>query len=678
MLAKLNAITAALAGLATLASAQTYQRLGTCPDLGCVLPPDQADFLPGQRFDLRVEVHAPVNGSEAAHNGKPDQKFKVTIIKDADDGKDGKSGKSGKPKKVHDYFGIKEPELETWTFSWYEDLFAEDEDKPSVVNVASRVYRNLALYEPGTYTVTLQYYGKETTTAKWTVRDLSSKRKAKNVIFFIGDGMTTNMITAARLLGHKTINGKYQSIMKLDEFPVLGHQMTHSVDSYITDSANSASALYTGHKSTVDSMGVYSDSSEDPFDDPKVETIVEIFKRVHGGPWGAVSTAHISDATPAALTGHTRRRGEYAALVDQGLNGNTNYTWTNHGGPDVYFGGGADQFLPGEGSYEGRDYYEEFAKKGYAISLNRTSLLEMDHSEKSLGIFCKGVMPVWLDRNVYTDNLEGRDNDPAGGEGDALDLPGLRDMATKAVEILHTRSKKGKDDEEGFFLMVEAASVDKQMHALDYDRALGDLLELDDTVRATFQKLEELDILDETLIVVSADHGHGFDVYGSADTKYLAAQDDDRHRRRAIGTYEQSGLSQYHSKPPSAGGSSVTYGTGANFPTNWEPRYAIAAGFGAMPDHREDYRVRKSGPREATVKIGDEYYANPEDAEGPAILVNGTLPTSSSNGVHSLTDVPVFAHGPCQELFGGTYSNIDIFYKMAECLGLAVTDEDDD
>lgn len=43
--------------------------------------------------------------------------------------------------------------------------------------------------------------------------------------------------------------------MKMDEFPILGHQMTHSIDTYITDSANSASALYTGHKSTVNAMG---------------------------------------------------------------------------------------------------------------------------------------------------------------------------------------------------------------------------------------------------------------------------------------------------------------------------------------------------------------------------------------------------------------------------------------
>lgn len=62
-------------------------------------------------------------------------------------------------------------------------------------------------------------------------------------------------ITAARLLGHESINGKYQSVLKMDQFPVIGHQMTHSLDSYITDSANSASALYCGHKSTVNAMG---------------------------------------------------------------------------------------------------------------------------------------------------------------------------------------------------------------------------------------------------------------------------------------------------------------------------------------------------------------------------------------------------------------------------------------
>ncbi|TWU77589.1 hypothetical protein ED733_007783 [Metarhizium rileyi] len=649
MLAKLN-FAAALAASLSAVSAQTYQRLGTCPTLGCLLPPDQSDFLPGQLFDLRVEVHAPVNGSEAAHDGKPDEEFRVTIAKDGREAKD-----------ITEFFGVKEPKMEKWTFKWYEDLFAEDKKAPSVVNVASRAYRKLSLNEAGKYTVTLQYYGGEKTTAEWLVRPIVEKREAKNVIFFIGDGMTTNMITAARLLGHKSINGKYQTRMQMDDFPVLGHQMTHSIDSYITDSANSASALYSGHKSTVNAMGVHADSSPDPFDDPKVETIVEIFHRITKGSWGAVSTAFLADATPIALSGHTRRRSEYGPLIDQALNGMTNYSWTNHGGPDVYFGAGAEQFIAGKGSYKGKDYYEEFSRKGYSVSLNKTSLEKIDTSKKALGVFCQSNLPVWLDRNVYKDNLKTFKNNPKGGNDPALDLPGLKEMTLKAVEVLH---KRGGD--KGFFLMSEAASVDKQMHALDYDRALGDLLELDDTVRETIKKLEELKILNETLIVVSADHGHGFDVWGSADTEYIAKNEDDRVKRNAIGVYEKSGLSQYTEKSKN-----IQYGTGVNFPSNWEPRYAIAGGVGAAPDHREDYKVHKNGPREPAVKGAEgSYIVNAKDSPN-GIVINGTLPTSEPQGVHSLTDVPVFAMGPCQETFGGTYNNVDVFYKMATCLGLA-------
>ncbi|KAL2022424.1 hypothetical protein VTK56DRAFT_5491 [Thermocarpiscus australiensis] len=175
MLLKVYALVPCLAALLSGVSAQTFRRLGTCPTLGCVIPPDQQDFLPGQEFDIRFEIHAPKNGSEAFNNGVPDEKFTATIAKDG-----------GKPRSIADFFKLKEPKLEKWTFSWYEDLFAHDAATPSVVNVASKAYRRVALYEPGTYTVKLEYYSGKTTTAQWTVRPLATKRRAKNVIFFIG------------------------------------------------------------------------------------------------------------------------------------------------------------------------------------------------------------------------------------------------------------------------------------------------------------------------------------------------------------------------------------------------------------------------------------------------------------------------------------------------------------
>ncbi|OJD35715.1 alkaline phosphatase [Diplodia corticola] len=640
--------------------AQTFQRLGACPSLGCIFPPDQADFLAGQYFDVRLEVHAPLNGSQAIGR-RADENFKFTIAK-VDEG-----GALSEAVSATDYFGTEEPELEKWDFSWYEDLFARDAGRATLVDVTAKAYRKVALYEPGEYVATLTYNNGTQTKATWLVRDMAEVRRTKNVIFFIGDGMTTNMITAARLIAHKQVNGKYQTRMQLDQFPVLGHQMTHSLDTFITDSANSASALNTGHKSSSGALGVYADSSKDPFDDPKVETIAEIFQRVHGGHIGIVSTAFIADATPAAINAHTRERGTYAQIVDMMLNGNTNYTWSEWNSPDVIFGGGGEQFYNstrGGKTHQDKDYYVEFANAGYNIVLDKDELEETANDTKTLGIFSTSNLAKWLDRNVYTANLN-QSLSPSGDETAALNQPGLKEMTLKAIDILAARS--GEDDK-GFFLMSEAASIDKMMHVLDYDRALGELLELDDTVKATVAKLKALDQLKDTLILVTADHGHGFDVMGSVDTKYLAAQTDGRKKRDAVGVYERSGQSQYVMT------GNLTY-TDGGFPSTWEPDYTLFAGVSANPDRREDYRVHKHGPREPAVELvedSDDFHANPEDA--PAGLeLNGNLPVDYDQGVHSLTDVPVFATGPCQELFGGVYSNIDVFFKMAECLGLSRT-----
>lgn len=543
--------------------------------------------------------------------------------------------------------------------------------------MAAKAYRKVALYKAGKYTATLTYNNGSKTTASWLVRNLATERKTKNVILFIGDGMTTNMITAARLIAHKSVNGRYQSKMQMDQFPVLGHQMTHSLDSFITDSANSATALYTGHKSTVNALGVYADSSKSPFDDPKVETIAEMFQRLTGGGVGIVSTAFIADATPAALTAHTRDRGRYGEVVDSFLNGITNYTWTNWTGPDVLFGGGAEQFIPGKTSFQGRDYYAAFAAKGYNVVQNNTALQATSNNAKTLGIFSVSNMAKWLDRNVYTKNLVGNKDAPDGKNGSATDQPGLKEMTLKAIDILQARNSK-----KGWFLMSEAASIDKQMHTLDYDRALGELLELDDTVKASMAHLSALGKLKETLVIVTADHGHGFDVMGSVDTKYLEAQDTDREKRDAIGVYRESGLSQYtnpNSEPgPNStsssnnnGSTGITFTNGTYFPSNWDPRYTLFSALGADPDRRENYQVHKAGPRRpASNSTPSDYVVDYRDAV-TGFVINGTLPISESQGVHSLTDVPVFAQGPCQELFGGVYNNIDIFFGMANCLGLA-------
>ena len=131
-------------------------------------------------------------------------------------------------------------------FTGLEDLFAIDAGTPPLVKVADRAYRMFALSESGECTAALTYHSGDATTAQWLFCDISPTRKAKDLVLFISDGMRTDMITAARLTGHQSLNDRYQSTMQIDQLPIADHQMVHSQNSYITDSANSATALYSG------------------------------------------------------------------------------------------------------------------------------------------------------------------------------------------------------------------------------------------------------------------------------------------------------------------------------------------------------------------------------------------------------------------------------------------------
>jgi len=72
------------------------------------------------------------------------------------------------------------------------------------------------------------------------------------------------------------------------------------LDSFITDSANSASALFTGKKMTVNGLNAYTDSTGKPFGDPKVETVFEMFRRVTGGQVGIGTSGSV--LIPAIIT----------------------------------------------------------------------------------------------------------------------------------------------------------------------------------------------------------------------------------------------------------------------------------------------------------------------------------------------------------------------------------------
>ncbi|KAF9109365.1 hypothetical protein BGX27_007695 [Mortierella sp. AM989] len=653
----LLSIATAISAVAALDPAGQFKRLAACPDLGCLSPPDNAEFLAGAHFDVRVEVHA-------ENDAKPNTKYSLTIEKLKGHGRDNTRGKA-KAVDFTKWSKVAPSASEAWDFTYFKDAAAywkdQDGDKAAStpVHVASTAWRKVQIKEPGTYKVVLKYNDGKKTEAIWTVNPVK-KRKAKNVILFVGDGMSTAMITAARLISQPHVSGKYKKHLHMDQFPVLGHVMTHSLDSLITDSANSASAYNTGHKTASGALGVYPDSSVSPLDDPKQELIAELLRRrskKNGGAGGVgiVTTAEVQDATPASVYAHIRNRDEKATIVDQMIHGDNPVV------ADVILGGGGKYFHSKDGgkSLNGTDFYSAYSKeRGYKVVNDKTALLKYKGSDPLLGIFHAGNMDVWLDRNVYKGNLNKTSTDPTGNGKSALDQPNLDEMVVKGLEVLERRHHK-----EGWFLMAEAASVDKMMHPLDYDRALADLLEMDKTIGKTKEWLKRHKLDKDTLIVVTADHAHSFDVFGSVDTQYFNSfsESEQLEKRNSIGTYENSGWPSY------------VDADGDGFPDDWNVRYTLAAGTAGFPTHREDFQVNLNGVNVPAIAKSNSHHHYKEYVENPAhkgILETGTLSATESSGVHSLQDVPLFASGPGADLFAGVQDNTEIFHKIAEVLGL--------
>jgi alkaline phosphatase len=460
-------------------------------------------------------------------------------------------------------------------------------------------------------------------------------KTAKNVIFFLGDGMGQAAITGARILSKGITEGKYDALLEMDTLDFRGNVTTSGCDSIATDSANSMSAYMTGHKSAVNAMGVYPGNSEDPTASPHVETMAEVLKRSRDMSIGIVTTAEVQDATPAAVFAHTRRRSEYASIMDQALEPGQM--------PDVFMGGGRATFLPmsekGSKRKDERNLIEEFKDKGFAYAATRTELaavLAAGTPDKLLGSFHTGNLNVYIDRQVTP-------NPAVLGEFD--DQPGLVEMTKAALKVLEKNDK-------GFFLMVEGASIDKSEHPLDGPRAVYDAIELDQAVGIAKEWAKDRD---DTLIVVTADHNHAMSIAG---THTLSKEGSPA--RQQNGVYADAGFPTYVDS------------TGDGFPDDPNPDVQLFFGWSNHPDHPDDF-AHNAVLAQPALEDAATGLAFPNPARDPGSVVQiGNLPMEDTNCVHTVEDVFIGASGPGAQHFAKLLDNTEVFHGVCAALGLEI------
>jgi alkaline phosphatase len=564
--------------------------LASCAGLlqaAAIYPINQAAILAGSKFDIKVEFNSVVN---------PDD---VNIEL---------NGRS----------------LNTFTKNKPE-FIANENGKGSSVYI-----RDVQLLKAGKYQVTAKAQ-QEQLQVLWDVY-ASGPRRVKNVILFIGDGMTIANRTTARVLSKGIQEGKYQGRLAFDDMPSTAMIGTSGSDSLITDSANSMSAYTTGHKTAVNAMGVYVSRASDNFSHPKVETIAELVKRNTKMSVGIVSDAELEDATPGAVVSHTRRRADKQYIADQLL----------ASGAEVILGGGSAYFYPqsakGSKRKDEKNLVESFKSDGYQVAFTKQELIsaaQSKNTKKLFGVFHPDNMDGSLDRLYLKKNtVEQYPNQPD-----------LTEMTQSAIDVLSRNPN-------GFFLMVEAALIDKFNHPLDWERAAFDTIMLSNAVQIArdFAKTHP-----DTLIIVTPDHTHSGSIVGVVNDNKPGPL------REKVGTYADAGYPNY----PKA--------DIQGYPSNIDVSKRLAFFYGSYPDHYETLHPKLDGTFVPAIKSEDgKYVANPQylQLQEDAIHVGGNLPSHQESGVHTADDAVLNAQGPGSEKFKGFMDNTEVFKVMVESLGL--------
>ncbi|HEV7249988.1 MAG TPA: alkaline phosphatase [Shinella sp.] len=562
-----------------------------------VYPIDRATILVGSPFDFKVEFDAVV---------KPED-VKVTV-------------------NGQDYEAV---------FGKKAEFVAEEKGAEDKVLGSALTLRGLTIATAGDYKVEVTA-GSENKSVNWDVYGTSAEAKAKNIIFLVADGLSVAHRTGARIMSKGMTEGKANGRLAMDDIPPVAFIGTSSTHSIATDSANTMSAYMTGHKSRVNALGVYADRTPASLDDPKVETIAEALRRTTTKSIGIVTTSEVEDATPAAVVAHTRKRADKAEIVGMLLDAK----------PDVLFGGGSVYFLgkdtPGSKRKDDKDYIAEFKNAGYALATDKTELaaLASSNQDKLLGLFHTGNLDVTLDREFLK----------KGTVEKFPNQPGLVEMTKVALDKL-------SKNPEGFFLVVEAASIDKMSHPLDWDRALVETIEFDKAVGVA---REFAAANPDTLIVVTGDHTHGVAIIGTVDDEKPG--DDMREK---VGTYDDAGFPNYEDKD------------GDGYPDRIDVSRRLFLSANNGPDHYETFRPKLDGPFVPAIQNeAKEYIANEAYKDVPgAVFVQGNIPKEGDSGVHAVDDIVLQATGPGSEGFRGYMEQSDVYRVLVDAFALGAPKE---
>ena len=450
-------------------------------------------------------------------------------------------------------------------------------------------------------------------------------QQAKYVFYFIGDGMGVNQVQGTELYRGE-LEGKIGiTPIWFTQFPYATTATTFSATNGVTDSAAAGTALATGNKTQNGTIGMKQDLQTEV-------SSVAVWAKNKGCRVGVTTSVSVDHATPAAFYAHDPSRGSYYKI-----------------GTDLYKAGfdfyaGSDFIDPNnkdnkDGNSE--NLYTMAEKNGYTIARGYKDYLKK----------CKKADKMILFQSEKASEKD-RTAIPYAIDRTKDDLT-LADITRSAINFL------SKDLSKGFFLMVEGGKIDWACHSNDAATAFHEVADMDEAVKVAYEFYSQH--LDETLIVVTADHETGGFVLGT-------------------GAYKLNLQVLKNQKVSESGFTRILNELRKKYNNNvsWEKvQQALKENFGfwdkvKLNEKQEERLLAKYNNtfkgKEAKLEKSEYAQDEPLAAEAKRIIDEIALVGWTSGG-HSAGYVPVFAIGAGADLFQGRIDNTEIPIKIAKAAG---------
>ena len=463
--------------------------------------------------------------------------------------------------------------------------------------------------------------------------------RARNVIVFLGDGMSLPTVAAARVFEGQRAGGPgEENLLAWEHFPHTALSKTYNTDSQTPDSAGTMTAIATGVKSHMGAIGVASGPRDDCAGSLERQLVSWLRLADDAGlSTGIVTTARLTHATPAAT---------YAHVPDRNWENDTDLPaqataagcrdiarqlldFPAGRGPRVLLGGGRGEFLPTsvrDPEYpdkvgqrlDGRDLVAEWTVRnpGGAWVWNAGQLRAASGASAVLGLFEYDHMQYEHDR----------DRSEAGD-------PDIEEMTRFAIERLSR-------DPRGYVLLVEGGRIDHANHEGNAFRALDETVAMSRAVRAA----AEMTSAEDTLIVVTADHAHTLNFVG-----YPRRGNDILGKVRGR-TNEDDDPAQYARDALGLPYTTLVYANG--------PGYTGASGRQPAGPKRHLHRPGGFDPATGRPDLTEV------DTTHPDFMQEALVPLSSET--HGGDDVGIWARGPGSDAFRGTLEQHVIHHVIVQ------------